>query len=609
VRVLEPDIAGTRAEGDTVDVRLARQVARTPDSVAVECGSESLTYAELDLRASELSTHLQAHGVGAEGVVGVCLHRGVDLVVAMLGIIKAGGAYLPMDPAYPAERLRHMLATADARAVVTSRALADIAHRAGAGRARLLVDELPDIAAGAAGGVPRASGESPLYVVFTSGSTGRPKGVTVPHRALLNLFDWYLGDTGMGPADVQICTHSISFDPAALEILFPLLNGARLVMSPDGAHADPDALLDVVAGAKATVVNIGPSTLRRLLDEEDGASRMRGLRIVVSGGERLAPDLRDRFLDTLPEIRLVNHYGPTETTIFATSWDCSTQDGGVVPIGRPVAGVSAYVLDHDLTPVSAGTRGELYIGGAGLARGYVSMPRLTAEAFVPDPFSGAPGARMYRTGDFARVLQGGALEFLGREDDQVKLRGYRVEIGEVEATISRHPAVRESAVVLCEGGGGSSVLAAFIEHDGSTNVEALRAHLRQGLPEHMIPGHLELVDLLPRTVTGKVDKARLSGRIAPDADAVPGDETERILAQIWATVLALPQVGVHDDFFALGGDSLLATRVVAGARQALGREIPLVLLYERRSVAAVAAALKEEPDGRPEGGIAMATVR
>jgi amino acid adenylation domain-containing protein len=574
-----------------------RQVANNPDAVAVECGPESLTYAELDRRASELSTHLRAHSVGPESVVGLCLNRGVELVVAMLGIVRAGAAYLPMDPAHPAERLRFMLATTDARAVVTSRALADIAHRAGAGRARLLVDELPAVAARAMAEAPHVTGENALYVVFTSGSTGRPKGVTVPHRALLNLFDWYLPDTDLTPADVQLGSHSISFDPAAVEILFPLLNGARLVVSPDGVHADSDALLNVIADAKATVMNVGPSTLQRLLDEPDGPDRMRSLRIVVSGGERLAPELRDRFLSALPETRLVNHYGPTETTVFATSWDPTAADGVVVPIGLPVGGVWTYVLDEEMAPVSAGTSGELYIGGAGLARGYENAPRLTAEAFVPDPFSVTPGARMYRTGDQARVLTGGALEFLGREDDQVKVRGYRIEIGEVEATISRHPAVRESAVVLCEGSGGASVLAAFVEHDGSTNVDALRAHLRRDLPEHMIPGHLELVDRLSRTVTGKVDKSGLAGRISPGVNAAPENETERILAEIWATVLALPRVGVNDDFFALGGDSLLATRAVAGARRALGREIPLVLLYERRSVAAIAAALDEQADG------------
>jgi amino acid adenylation domain-containing protein len=588
-----------------VHARLARQVARTPDAVAVECGPESLTYAELDRRASELSTHLLAHGVGVESVVGLCLHRGVDLVVAMLAIIKSGAAYLPMDPANPAERLRYMLAAVDARAVVTSRALADIAHRAGAGRARLLVDELPPAAPGSPVEAPRVAGENTLYVIFTSGSTGRPKGVAVPHRALLNLFDWYLPDTGMGPGDAQLGSHSISFDPAALEILFPLLNGARLVVSPDGAHADPDALLNVIADAGATVINVGPSTLSRFLDEPGGADRMRGLRIVVSGGERLAPGLRDRFLAALPDTRLVNHYGPTETTVFATSWDPTAADGDVVPIGPPIGGVHAYVLDEAMAPVPEGTVGELHIGGAGLARGYANMPRLTAEAFVPDPFSGLPGARMYRTGDQARVLAGGALEFLGRGDDQVKLRGYRIELGEVEATISRHPAVGESAVVLCEGSGGSAVLAAFVEHDGSTSVDALRAHLRRDLPEHMIPGHLELVDRLPRTVTGKVDKSALSGRIAPDADARPANETERVLAEIWAHVLALPRVGVHDDFFALGGDSLLATRAVAGARRALGRDVPLVLLYERRSVAAVAAALEEGADDRTLTGTAI----
>lgn len=568
--------AGQReVPADTVQVRFERQAARSPDAVAVRCGAERLTYAELDHRAADLAERLRERGAGRESVVGVCLDRGVNLPVALLGVVKAGAAFLPLDPSYPAERRGYMLADAGAALLVDDAGASEVP-----GQRRLGREDRP----GSSGPVRR---ENLLYVIYTSGSTGTPKGVAVPHRALLSLFDWYWQDTKMSAGDVQLAAHSISFDPAVLELFFPLLNGASVVIATDQARLDPDALLDLIHESGVTVINVVPSHLNRLLDSADASARMSGLRLVVCGGERLSRALCDRFIQAVPGTRLANHYGPTETTIFATSWDCAEAHGASVPIGRPVLGVVPHVVDELMRPMPAGLPGELFLGGTGLARGYVNLPRLTATAFVADPFSNEPGGRLYRTGDVVRVRDDGALEFLGRADEQVKIRGFRIELGEVEAAIASNPAVREAAVVVRTGQTGEPVLAAFAEHDGTATADGLDRYLRGRLPDYMVPGYLELADALPHGVTGKVDKARLPE--LPVGDSVgPRDEREAVIAAIWASVLGLPSAGIHDDFFALGGDSLLATRVVGRLRQAFGVPIPLIALLENRSVAALA---------------------
>lgn len=572
----------------TVRARFENQVALTPDTTAVAFGQDRMTYAELDARADRIARWLRAKGARRETVIGICLDRCLDLVIAVLGVIKSDACYLPLDPAYPPDRLSYMVAAADATIVVTRSALVDSLGWLTAGQTATVMTDAGEVPSASERKDSDGTAENLLYVIYTSGSSGRPKGVAVPNRALLNLFDWYSSDTNMAPGDVQLSSHSFSFDPASLEILFPLLHGAELVLAPEPARFSPDELLDVIAPAGVTVINVVPSLLYRLLEEPEAAARMSSLRLVVCGGEKLSPTLRDRFLEALPGTRLVNHYGPTETTIFATSWDCQASDGDSVPIGRPVAGVQAYIVGDDLEPLPPGSAGELCVGGSGLARCYANSPRLTAQAFVPDPFRAAAGARMYRTGDQARLRPDGVLEFLGRIDEQVQLRGHRVELAEIEAAIARHAGVREAAVVVRTGNTGDDILAGFAEHDGSICVEQLRAHLRTYLPDYMVPAYLELVGAFPRTVSGKVDKARLPVPPTVGTGVRPRNSSERAIADIWASVLGLAEVGVYDDFFALGGDSLLAMRMMTRVRRELGVTIPLIAAFEHRCVAALA---------------------
>jgi amino acid adenylation domain-containing protein len=568
--------------------------------VAVTSEDGDLTFAELAERAAQAARQLKAAAdAREESIVGICLGRGAALVVAVLAAVKAGSGYLPLDPEYPAERLDFMVRQAGAVIVMSDSALAESATWAKAS-GRTLIEmgtTLPEaLPAGnelsPENGSHRISAENALYVAYTSGSTGKPKGVVVPNRALLNLFDWYAADTGISADDIQLASHSFSFDPATLEMLFPLLHGARVALAPQSARLDPHELLDFIASVGATIVNVSPSLLRRLLDEPRAAARMSSLRIVVCGGERFGVGLRDRFLEMLPDVRLVNHYGPTEATIFATSWDCRPGDEGEVPIGRPAGGALCYVLDESLEPSSEGAEGELFLGGTAVARGYASFPAMTAEAFLPDAFSGMAGTRMYRTGDRVRMRADGVLEFIGRIDNQVKLRGYRIELGEVEGAVTGYEGVLGAAAVVRAGKTGESVLAAFAEHDGSVVIDRLRSWLRTRLPEYMVPGHLELVEALPRTVTGKIDKARLPAE-ATDHSTGPRDSAERLMADIWKNVLNLSDVSIDDDFFALGGDSLLATRVIRRVRREFGVELPLITLFESRSIPALVQRVAE----------------
>jgi amino acid adenylation domain-containing protein len=588
------------ATGETIYQRFARQAELTPEAVAVNSGSRCLTYAGLRAQADRMARLLVAGGIGEDAVVGICLDRCIELVATALGVLQIGAAYLPLDPRYPRDRLDFMITAASAQMLVTHSNLSGPLWDTGASTVPTLeVDRIGLSGIGLPPDPPdwlpaRGTPDSRLYVVFTSGSTGRPKAVAVANRSLLNLFDWYVSDTGMGPGDVQVPTYSFSFDAGTLELMFPLSCGARLVLGPEREQSDSAALLDLIAAEQATVMNLVPSRLRRLLEEPCAAARLSSLQLVVCGGEVLGSELRDRFLRTLPGTRLVNHYGPSEATIFATSWTCALDDTGPVPIGRPVVGVHTYVLGDRLEPSRLGVPGELYLGGVGVAQGYLGAAVRTAEAFLPDPFSSVPGARMYRTGDQARFRPDGALDFLGRADEQVQLRGYRIELGEIEAVLLRHAAVRGAAAVLRTAQTGEPLLAAYAEHDGSVTRRELRAHLADSLPRHMLPGHLELLDRLPRTVTGKVDKALLPAPPGRRASVRPRDERELIIAEIVAATLGLPEVGICDDFFVLGGDSLQATRALMRINRSFGVEVPLIAILENATVAALGAAVAAE---------------
>ena len=574
--------------GATAHGLFEAQAARTPDAVAATFEHEDLSYRELNRRAERLARLLRARGVGPEVPVGLCVERSSELLVGLLAILKAGGAYLPLDPAYPPQRLELMLSDAAAPVVVTQREwLANLPR--GTAAFICMDDEdrwpVPEADAALPSGV---TGEHLAYVIYTSGSTGGPKGVQVIHRALVNVLASVREDPGVGPGDTLLSVSALTFDIATLELLLPLTVGGRVVIAARETAMDGRLLSAALVRTRATVLQATPTTWRMLVDS--GWSGKPGLK-ALSGGEALPPSLAQELLAR--GVRLWNLYGPTETTIYSAAAELHAGDPPL--LHNRVANTRLYLLDRQLEPVPIGVPGELYIGGAGLARGYARRPGLTAERFLPDPFSEMPGARMYRTGDLMRRREGGALDFLGRTDHQVKLRGFRIELGEIEATLARHAAVRQVAVLAVADGTGDNRLVAYLvpAPGEAPAISDLRGHLRRTLPEYMIPSAFVLLDALPRTSNGKLDRAALplpdrqSSASASDYVA-PQSAVEEVLAGICAEVLGVERIGARDDFFALGGHSLLATRVIARIEAALGIEVPLRLLFEAPTVAGLA---------------------
>ncbi|HSU16596.1 non-ribosomal peptide synthetase [Longimicrobium sp.] len=584
------------------------QVERAPDAVSVVCEGRALTRAELNLRANRLAHRLIALGVGPEARVGICMERSPELVVSILAVLKAGGGYVPLNPAHPAERLETMLADAAVAVLLTQETLrASLPSRAGL--EVLSVDGEWARAAGERAENPesRADPRNLAYVIYTSGSTGTPKGVAIEHAALANEMRWSLGDLALDEADRVLQVAPATFDASVWELLAPLLAGGRLVLARHDGERDPQYLAQTLRSQEITVLPLVPSLLRALLEEPE-FGRCTSLRYVVCGGEALPGELCRRLSELLPQARLVNLYGPSECCVDACVHRCAEDDvhAAVVPIGRPVPNTRSFVLDAGLRPVPVGVPGELCIGGAQVGRGYVGRPGLTAERFVPDPFCTSPGARLYRSGDRVRWRSGGTLEFLGREDAQVKVRGFRVEAGEVEAALRRHPDVRECAVVAREDAAGGRRLVAYVE--GEADGAVLRAHLRRSLPEYMIPGAFVVLGRLPLTPSGKLDRKAL-----PDPGDVPATRrhvpprtpAEEGVAAIWAEVLGRGPVGVDDDFFELGGHSLLAARVVSRVRARFGVGLTVRALFEAPTVEALARAVDAERAGAsdPEGAI------
>ncbi|HEX6501142.1 MAG TPA: amino acid adenylation domain-containing protein [Micromonosporaceae bacterium] len=599
-----------------------RQARRTPDAVAVRAGDERLSYRDLDERANRLAHLLRATGIGPGDRVGICLDRGPVMIVALLGVLKAGAAYVPVDPLNPAERIAATFADAAVGAVLTQQSLAAKMPDADVPVTLLdaqwsQVERYPATAPTRADGESWAAPDGAAYVIYTSGSTGTPKGVEVSHRALANYTAhaarWY----GIGPDDRVLQFASIGFDASAEEIYPALTTGACLVLRTDRMLAGPDAFLDACAAAAVTVLDLPTAFWHDLVVglTNGAASLPDSLRLVIIGGESASPERVAAWRERVgSRVRLVNTYGPTEATIVATAHDLTGEDEtgpdgtavdgtgvqvtGSVPIGRPVANVRAYVLDDECQPVPVGVVGELYLGGAGLARGYLNRPGLTAERFVADPF-GPAGGRLYRTGDLARYLPDGSLVFVARADRQVKLNGYRVELGEVEAALRRLPGVADAAVVPHSRRGQ---LLAYVSPSGAvaTPVEELRASLRAVLPGYMVPVGYVTLPALPRTPNGKIDYAALpTPESVPDEPdglgELPKTPEEHALAAIWRDVLGLSEVRRHDDFFALGGHSLLATKVLARVNDTLGVDLPLRAVFESPTLAALAVRLRDAP--------------
>ncbi|WP_064746519.1 non-ribosomal peptide synthetase [Lysobacter antibioticus] len=566
------------------------QAAQRPQAIAVEQGDIRLSYAQLDAQADAVARALAARGIGRGDLVGLLVERTPRMLAALLGTLKAGAAYVPMDPAYPAERLGFMLEDAAMRTVLGEREL--LARLPSAQATLALEDALAAPGEGRPAGAPQA--DDLAYVIFTSGSTGRPKGVQIPHRAALNFLASVAREPGLDRGDALCAVTTLSFDIAVLELLLPLSVGARIVLADRETATDGLALARLLESSRSTVMQATPATWRMLLDA--GWRAPAGLRLLC-GGEALPRELADRLL--ADGAQLWNLYGPTETTVWSALE--RVRSDGAICVGRPMANTQIYVVDRALRPVPAGVPGELLIGGLGVARGYLGRPQLTAEKFVPDPFGATPGARLYRTGDLARWRRDGRLEVLGRIDHQIKLRGFRIELGEIEAVLAEHPSVHQAVAICREDRPGDQRLVAYaVARAGQRiDVEALRALAKRRLPDYMLPSAWVALEAMPLTPNGKVDRRALP---APDAAAeaaageryvAPRNAEEETLAALWAETLGRERVGIEDDFFALGGHSLLATRLLSRINQSFAVQATLRALFEAPTVAGFSAWLSE----------------
>ncbi|WP_344319013.1 amino acid adenylation domain-containing protein, partial [Actinocatenispora thailandica] len=583
----------------TLATLVEAQAAASPDACAVVAGGERLSYRQLNAHANRLARLLIGLGVGPEDRVALLLERSADLVVSVLGVLKSGAAYVPVEPDHPPARIRSLLAGADVAVVVTERALAATVPDG----YRVVVCDDPQtrrrLDAGPGHDVTDAERSSPLrpehpaYVIHTSGSTGAPKGVVLPHRGVLNRLTWMIERYGFSAADRFLQKTPYGFDVSVWELLAPLACGARLVVAHPGGHRDPGYLTELIETERVTVVHFVPSMLHAFVrhgsDGRPGPHRLGDLRAVFASGEALTADLRDRFFATY-EAGLHNLYGPTEASIDVTAWRCDAAEGAAdPPIGEPITGIRAYVLGDRLRPVPDGVAGELYLAGVGLARGYLGRPGLSAGRFVACPWGS--GERMYRTGDRARRRAGGPLEYLGRTDDQVKIRGFRVEPGEIEAALAACDGVGRAAVLLREDRPGERRLVGYVTADGATAPDpaALTERLRLVLPEPLVPAAVLVLAAFPVTGNGKLDSGALP---APDfaarvGAAAPTGTREQILGRVAAEVLRLDRVGTHDDLLSLGADSIGLLEILARARRA-GLVVPVGAALATPTVAGLA---------------------
>ncbi|MFL6261094.1 MAG: amino acid adenylation domain-containing protein [Thermoanaerobaculia bacterium] len=591
------------------------QAALAPDRPAVTFEGRSLTYGELDELANRLAGRLRAAGVGPEVRVGLCMERSLEMMVALLGTLKAGGAYVPLDPVHPRERLEAILENAAPAVLLVQPHLRGLLPAQGCAVLEPQADP-PDPAAPRT--TPVSSGVQPdhlAYIIFTSGSTGRPKGVMVPHRAIVNRVLWMHEVMTLQADDVIVQKTPFSFDASIWELFLPWTTGLRLVVAAPDGHRDTAYLADLIAREQVTILQLVPSMLQVFL-EEPRLREVRSLRRVFCGGEALTPHLQERFFARVAGSDLHNLYGPTEAAIDATHWPCRRDAvRPVVVIGRPIANDRVHLADSgfQLTPV--GVPGELLIGGVGLARGYTGRPDLTADKFVPDPFGEQPGQRLYRTGDLARRLPDGAIEFLGRTDHQVKIRGVRIELSEVESALLRHPSVREAMAVVLADDGGDKRLVAYAVPAGSADLDEaeVRSDLGRRLPEAMVPSRVVQLSRMPLLPNGKIDRKALPTPESPAASEREGaalrSPVQEIVAMVWSEVLGRPVTAARDDFFELGGHSLLAIRVVSRLRQAFQIDFPVRALFEHPTVAELAdeiegllrSATQAPPPLRPAG--------
>jgi amino acid adenylation domain-containing protein len=578
-----------------------QQVEKTPDALAVIFDDAALTYRELNVKANRLAHYLLGLGIRPDDRVAICAERSLEMVVGLFAILKAGAAYVPLDPDYPSERLAYMLDNCSPAALLTQSGLLNILPNLSV--PLIMLDDEAGIGQQAeCNPDPVALGLTSrhlAYVIYTSGSTGQPKGVMNQHDGVVNRLLWAQSEYRLGADDRVLQKTPFSFDVSVWEFFLPLLVGARLVMARPKGHQDPHYLAACIESAGITTMHFVPSMLQVFIDQV-GAGRCPSLKRVLCSGEALSYALQQRFMTQWPGVELHNLYGPTEAAIDVTSWRCSPDlHAGIVPIGHPIANIRIYILNARLQPVPLGVSGEIYIGGVGVARGYLNRPELTEQRFIGDPFSAETGARLYKTGDVGRWLLDGNIEYLGRNDFQVKIRGFRIELGEIEALLALCPGVREAVVIAREDRAGDKRLVAYLTAQDEGNLAAadLRARLAGSLPDYMLPGAFVMLSALPLTANGKLDRQALP---VPDSDALitrpyaaPQGPVETAIALIWQALLEIEQVGRDDDFFELGGHSLLAVQLIARLRQELNVEVALPEFFAQPTPAALARVVSD----------------
>jgi amino acid adenylation domain-containing protein len=588
------------------------QTARTPDAAALVFEGKKISYGELNRHANQLAHLLRAKGVQRDSFVGVCMERSFELVIALLAVLKSGGAYVPIDPTYPTERLQFMLEDSAAPVLLTQSYLK--AKLTGFKGAIVAVDSSEELAASPIRNPqPINSPDDLIYCIYTSGSTGKPKGAMNTHRGVCNRLRWGQSKYPIRPADKVLQKTPFSFDVSVWEFFWPLITGATLVIAKPEGHKDPAYLAHLIRAENITTVHFVPSMLEAFLTEPAAAS-CKSIQRVICSGEALSIESQEHFFRTF-DCQLLNFYGPTEASIEVTYWECDPRSAlGFVPIGKPIANTQTYILNDAMQPAPILVPGELYIGGIGVARGYHNRPELTAEKFVPDPFRA--GNKIYRTGDLARFLPDGTIQYLGRVDHQVKIRGFRIELEEIESVMRQHPLVREAVVVARELKGQQQLIGYYVPYPSITvETESLRACLKTHLPEYMVPAFFVPLREIPLNPNGKVDR-----RALPEPDAAisrieseyiaPRNATEEKLAQIWCEVLRLEKAGVNDNFFELGGHSLLATQLISRIKSNFETHIPLSRFFELPTIAQLGSEIQRSrnsctPASRQDDSLAL----
>ncbi|WP_095197365.1 non-ribosomal peptide synthase/polyketide synthase [Pseudomonas sp. Irchel 3A7] len=606
LRILDDlNATATRYPGEVcVQRHFEARVVENPEATALVFQGRSLSYAELNLRANRLAHHLRAQGVGPEVIVGIACDRSFEMVVGLLAILKAGGAYMPLDPEYPLDRLGYMIEDSGISLLLTQQHLLAQLPTPDSVRTLCLhsdADWLSDLPGTDPSNL--AIAENLAYMIYTSGSTGKPKGAGNRHVALHNRLEWMQQAYNLQPADRVLQKTPFSFDVSVWEFFWPLMKGATLVIAAPGEHRDPQRLAALIVEQAITTLHFVPSMLSAFIASDEALACTSLTRIICSG-EALPMELQRQTLRALPQANLYNLYGPTEAAIDVTHWTCVEEGRDSVPIGRPIANLRTLILDSELQPLPLGAVGELYLGGVGLARGYHRRGALTAERFVVDPFGS--GERLYRTGDLARYRADGAIDYCGRIDHQVKIRGLRIELGEIEARLQEHAEVQEAVVLALDGPGGKQLVAYIVPQDRALIAtdaaqqgawrETLKSHLLGSLPDYMVPAQTVLIEQMPLSPNGKLDRKRLPAptvQVSQRVFEAPRSAHEQVLAQIWQDVLGVEQVGRQDNFFELGGDSIISIQVVSRARRA-GLSLQPRDLFQQQTLQALAGVVKEQ---------------